>query len=88
MVDGGCWLWLAATDQEGYPVARLCGRVLRVHRVMATLIYDQIDGLDVHHTCGKRGCVNPDHLVAIDPESHRELSWLKWKGGAVSRIPF
>lgn len=71
---GECWSW-AASHQGGYPQAMLRARgdrkdkPTRVHRLVAGLVHGNVTG-PVHHACGNKGCLNPDHLVPTG--SHRE----------------
>lgn len=65
--NSGCWLWLGPWSTAGY------GRLARheaAHRMSLHLHGVKLmHGLDVHHRCKTRCCVNPDHLVQI---THRE----------------
>lgn len=71
----GCWLWMGASDGHGYGVVRYQGRQVRLHR-LAVWLYAGL-ALDrpvrVWHTCGRRRCFNPDHLV------------LCWRSGKIWR---
>ena len=67
-----CWLWTASTNQAAY------GQFWIFHRTKKTtahrFAYEQEhgpipSGLEVHHLCGIRNCVNPEHLKAV---THRE----------------
>lgn len=66
-----CWLWNAATTRDGYPVIKISGCVFYVHRLMADLAYGSCAGMDVHHICKNRNCINPLHLQLVDPRIHR-----------------
>ena len=59
----GCWLWPGKRRPDGYGVANVQGRGVRVHRA----VYEHLRGpiepkLVLHHTCRQRHCANPDHL--------------------------
>lgn len=60
----GCWGWLAAKDNHGYPVLSIQkGGVTKAHRISyhkATGINP--DGFEVRHKCDNPECTNPDHL--------------------------
>lgn len=68
-----CWLWLGATNGNGYGVIGTGGRGGRqvyVHRVVWELERGPIpDGLEVDHLCRVRNCVNIRHLELV---THRE----------------
>ena len=69
----GRWLWTGSKQRTGYGrvVWPLGGPSVGAHRVTYQLARpeERIDGLDVHHECKVRTCVNPDHLRAV---THRE----------------
>ncbi len=62
---GGCWLWTAAHDHDGYGwfTPRHGERMQLAHRFAYKLRHGSIPrGLFVCHHCDTPGCVNPDHL--------------------------
>ena len=71
----GCWLW-TGRDFVGNGYARFywgCKPIVRVyvHRFAYFLAYGELDdGLVIHHTCGNKLCVNPDHLQAMTQAEH------------------
>lgn len=64
--DGGCWMWLAATNPRGYGnfwVGGTDGTIVNAHRVSYRLMNGPIPhGEFVCHSCDTPGCVNPSHL--------------------------
>lgn len=61
--ENGCWLWLSGDDGDGYGVARIDGRHLRMHRWFYEQHVGPIpEGMQALHRCDVRRCVNPGHL--------------------------
>ena len=60
-----CWLWTGATA-HGYGRIWRAGRLDATHRVAYELMVGPIpDGFHIDHTCQRRACCNPLHLVAM-----------------------
>lgn len=61
-----CWLWTAYVGRSGYGRMSVGGRMVGAHVVSYVLHYGPApEGLDVHHVCRNRSCVNPYHLAAV-----------------------
>ena len=63
-----CWVWVRALT-KGYGRLYAGGQYVYAHRYL----YEYINGpvpvaLELHHICGNKSCVRPDHLV---PVTHR-----------------
>lgn len=71
----GCWIWVRACDEKGYPLFRVevaAGkrRSLGAHRWAYEHFVGAIPaGLEIDHLCGVRACVNPAHM---EPVTHQE----------------
>jgi hypothetical protein len=74
----GCWLWLGATNSAGYGSVRRGGHVVCAHRVVYEAFVGPVPpGKELHHTCGRRGCVNPAHAQIVDARQHNNLG--RWR---------
>ena len=66
-----CWDWTASLARHGYghfAYRRGNGtkRNVKAHRFAYELEYGKVpEGLEVHHLCHNRLCVNPVHLKAV-----------------------
>lgn len=69
--DNGCWEWVGATLLPGYGCLKVRGKTLRAHRFAFEVEHGPVaPGVDIHHRCHNRLCVNPDHLEALDHSAH------------------
>ena|SRR5215831_17754095 len=72
--ENGCWLWTGPVDGKGYGLVYDGERVTRAHRLSYVFHVDDLPrGVQVHHLCGMKRCINPDHLRAVTDAEHREL---------------
>ena len=69
----GCWIWTRRQDQKGYGIVEWCfngEKEIKAHRAVWRTFNGPVpEGMELHHTCNVRLCVNPAHLV---PVTHRE----------------
>lgn len=68
----GCWIWQQHVDpRQGYGRKWDGERVVGAHVVYYRGAHGEVpEGREVHHTCGVRACVNPDHLEALTRREH------------------
>jgi hypothetical protein len=66
---GPCWEWTAGTDNKGYGLFRLNGKIQRAHRLSYEAVNGETD-LTLDHKCLFTSCVNPDHLEAVTREEN------------------
>jgi len=80
----GCWEWLGARLNKGYGRCKVGNQPVQAHRVFYAHHVGPIpDGHDIHHRCGNKGCVNPEHLEPLTraentrrkPHGHTLLTW-------------
>jgi len=83
VAPSGCWIWQRKVTSKGYGLQQFEGREIHAHRWMWARERGEIPAdHDVHHLCGVRRCVNPDHLEPIERGEHRRLHWQHRKGAA------
>ena len=74
--ETGCWEWLGKPNRSGYGLIHRHGRACLVHRAAYEDTYGEIPpGFIVHHKCGTRLCVNPDHLEVQEHRDHVAAHW-------------
>lgn len=63
-----CWTWIGTPWSRGYGRMVVGGRDVAAHRLAYMIAHglESLDGGEVHHECGNRGCVNPSHLTFED----------------------
>jgi hypothetical protein len=67
----GCVIWQGA-DQKRYAVTSVNGKTRYVHRLVYEAEHGEIPpGVEIHHICENKLCINPDHLIAVDGHKHR-----------------
>ncbi|MBT2250327.1 HNH endonuclease [Arthrobacter sp. BHU FT2] len=65
--QNGCWIWKGATRSGyGYVGRDKTNKLARrVAWEAARSFTEELGWLSVHHKCGIRACINPDHLAAV-----------------------
>lgn len=64
----GCWEWTGYVGNKGYGLLPVPGTrsSTTAHRMSYEIYVGEIPPLHhVHHACGNRLCVNPNHLEAV-----------------------
>lgn len=71
----GCLIWPYSRTKGGYPTTRIRdGKVHVASRLMCQLAHGNPpeDWYEAAHNCGKRDCVNPNHLRWATPTENRQ----------------
>jgi len=70
-VTSGCWFWLGAQSKTGHGVFWLEDKVTTAHRAGYLLLLGELPAEShLHHLCGSKLCVRPDHLQVVTPSEH------------------
>lgn len=73
--DDDCWLWIGGKHHNGYGQFWLDGRSRRAHVV--ALLFEGITvprGLECHHICEHRNCVNPSHINLVSHTTNLQIA--------------
>ena len=63
ITESGCWIWLKATDKDGYGLIKVNRIMKRVHRLSYEIFKENIpSGMLICHKCDTPPCLNPEHL--------------------------
>ena len=68
--EGGCWLWTASLDSNGYGQMVVDGKLQRSHRIAYWLEHGEWPRR-LLAICGDRRCVNLEHWAATREEAFR-----------------
>lgn len=66
----GCWIWTGAKNCGGYG---MYGKISAHRRSIQLAKRELPPRWHVHHECGNKLCVRPDHLLVVSPQEHRTL---------------
>jgi len=92
-----CILWEGCVSSSGYGTSSYKGKVTSAHRAAYMRTKGPIpEGRVIRHTCGKKLCVNPDHLIhgtqkenmndANSPKRRGKSSLYKPRGMTVDKV--
>lgn len=75
VLENGCWRWLLSVNpMSEYGLVWRDGKSRIAHRWMYEQHKGPIpEGLQLHHICHNRWCVNPDHLQPVTRAEHAKL---------------
>jgi hypothetical protein len=60
----GCWIWMNCLSYDGY--SQIGSAPWSGHKAAYEAKFGPTpSGLELHHTCSVRCCVNPDHIQAV-----------------------
>jgi hypothetical protein len=69
--NSGCRIWLGRLEPNGYGKVHYEGRTRWAHDVAYELANGPIPhGMEPHHKCRVRCCIEPNHLEALTPVAH------------------
>lgn len=69
-----CWTWQHGKNGGGYAQVQRDGQTAQAHRVFYEAAKGPISaGLELHHLCEQKACVNPDHLTPLTRLEHRRM---------------
>ncbi len=73
VIEDGCWNWSAQISELGYSCFSIKAEPISGHRFIYEYYYGEIPkGLEVHHICENKQCVNPNHLKALTVKVHNK----------------
>lgn len=68
-----CWIFIASGNKWGYGQFWYQGKFIAAHRFSYMIENGPIkEGLEIHHLCRNRRCVNPEHLEALTKQEHNK----------------
>jgi hypothetical protein len=74
-ITSRCWEWTASVGRQGYGRPNIKGKLEFAHRHAWEYHYGQKipKGLEVHHLCNNKSCVNPLHAILLRSDQHKRL---------------
>ncbi len=84
--SGGCWLWTANVDRDGYAKMSFRGVTSLAHRVSYEHHVGPVpDGHELDHKCRVRRCINPAHLEPVPHVVNIHRGSQTWQGTRCAR---
>lgn len=80
----GCWIWRGTKSWNGYGAILPSGAKVKVyaHRLAYEMFIGKVpDGYELHHLCGIKACVKPDHLELVTRKQHAQHTHDRAYGG-------
>ena len=78
-----CWEWIGNKLKSGYGRMQYNGHRLLAHRLSYMLNVGSIfPGMEIHHKCNNKSCVNPNHLEQVtSKENNRHYQNIRYGDG-------
>lgn len=77
--ESGCWVWVGSCHPKGYGFFYAGGRQVYAHRYFYEFVYGRVPpGLELHHRCENKSCVNPHHLKPVTHAENIRQAALRW----------
>lgn len=69
-----CWFWIGYTAPSGYGHFSINGKPLVAHKYAYQEAHGAVpSGLELHHDCQTKNCVNPEHLIVASHSEHMRI---------------
>lgn len=69
--ESGCFQWIGSKLKSGYGRMEYNGHRMLAHRLSYMLNIGSINpGMEIHHKCNNKSCVNPNHLEQVNPKDN------------------
>lgn len=73
-LENGCLIWTGGLGRGGYGKYKAEGRTAAAHTWAWEHVHGPVpEGMDLHHDCRNRKCVEESHLLCILHEEHQSL---------------
>ena len=70
-LQDGCWLFIGRMNNNGYGHYHMTDEIKLAHRITYEKQYGSLKpGEELHHKCGVKLCVNPEHLERTTLYNH------------------